>query len=411
MKEACLLTQASLLHTFLREIRTLSSKLYGGITLKQVRMGIIGAGARSGLGDYWHKPGGDSIVVAVADVREERAEAFRERVNEDCFVTTDYKELLARDDIDAVAILTPDYLHEEHAMAALEAGKHVYCEKPLAITTEGCDNIIETAERTGQHLMVGFNMRYMNMFQTMKGIVDSGVIGDVKAVWVRHFVGLGGPFYFHDWHAKRENGTSLLLQKGSHDIDIIHWIAGSYTKRVSAFGSLDVFGEQSEDIPCETCDRLDAKTDEELEQLNERVPHDEVDVEDNNMVIMELENGIKASYMQCHFTPDYHRNYTFIGTKGRMENSEPDGKVYVKTRKSNSWEELSDREYDIKPATGSHGGADPVICGDFTKLVLTGEEPIPSTLDGRMSVAVGCAAAESMRSAGKVVEINRPVKK
>src|SRR5699024_10978380 len=121
---------------------------------------------------------------AVSDIRLERAEKFRDRVNKDCFVTTDYKALLAREDIDAVAILTPDHMHEEHAIAALEAGKHVYCEKPLAITIEGCDRIIETAERTGKHLMVGFNMRYMNMFQTMKGIVDSGVIGDIKAVWV-----------------------------------------------------------------------------------------------------------------------------------------------------------------------------------------------------------------------------------
>lgn len=379
--------------------------------VEQVRMGIIGAGARSTIGDYWHRPDGDSVVNAVSDIRLERAEKFRDRVNKDCFVTTDYKALLAREDIDAVAILTPDHMHEEHAIAALEAGKHVYCEKPLAITIEGCDRIIETAERTGKHLMVGFNMRYMNMFQTMKGIVDSGVIGDIKAVWVRHFVGFGGPFYFHDWHAKRENSTSLLLQKGSHDIDIIHWIAGSYAKRVSAFGSLDVFGKQAEEIPCETCDRLDQKTDEELSQLNERIPHDEVDVEDNNVVIMELENGIKASYLQCHFTPDYHRNYTFIGTKGRMENSEPDGKVYVKTRKSNSWEELSDREYKIKPAEGTHGGADPVICADFIKLVKDNKDPIPTTLDGRMSVAVGCAAAESMRHNGKVVEISRPTKK
>lgn len=73
------------------------------------------------------------------------------------------------------------------------------------------------------------------------------------------------------------------------------------------------------------------------------------------MLIMELEGGIKASYLQCHFTPDYSRNYTFIGTKGRIENDDVNNKIYLKTRKSNSWEELSDVVYEMKPEEGSHG--------------------------------------------------------
>lgn len=377
--------------------------------MTQVRMGVIGAGLRSGIAKHWHHPEGDSVVVAAADINPENLEKFRERVHQDCDVMTDYKELLKRDDIDAVAITTPDYLHEEHAIAALKAGKHVYCEKPLAISDEGCDRIIETAEKTGKHLMVGFNMRYMNMFRTMKGIVDSGVIGDVKAVWVRHFVGHGGFFYYHDWHGLKKNTTSLLLQKGSHDIDIIHWIAGSYAKKVSAFGSLDFFGgDKPNDLTCPNCDIRDTCTDVSPGTLIECAFREEIDVEDNNMVIMELENGIKASYLQCHFTPDYHRNYTFIGTKGRMENSEPDGKVYVKTRKSHSWEQYSDRVYDIKKAEGGHGGADPVITREFIDLVLHDKQPVPSPLDGRMSVATGVAAAKSMRNGGKVMEVSRP---
>ncbi|MDQ0255878.1 putative dehydrogenase [Evansella vedderi] len=377
--------------------------------MKQVRMGIIGAGLRSGIAKYWHQPEKNSIVVGVADISTKRLDEFKEKIDDNCFATTDYKELLRREDIDAVAITSPDYLHEEHAIAALEAGKHVYCEKPLAITVEGCDNIIQTAERTGKHLMIGFNMRYMNMYRTMKGIVDSGVIGDIKAVWVRHFVGYGGYFYYHDWHALKKNTTSLLLQKGSHDIDIIHWIAGSYTKRVSAFGSLDFYGgDKSNNLTCPTCDIQDSCTEASPGVLVECAYREEIDVEDNNVVIMELENGVKASYLQCHFTPDYQRNYTFIGTKGRMENSEPDGKVYVKTRKSNTWEEYSDQTYEIKKAEGSHGGADPIICKDFIDLILNDKSPIPTILDGRMSVATGCAAAESMRNNGKTVEVKRP---
>ena len=259
-------------------------------------------------------------------------------------------------------------------------------------------------------MMIGFNMRYMNIFRTMKEIVDSGAIGEIKAVWVRHFVGMGGDFYYHDWHATRANTTSLLLQKGSHDIDMIHWITGHYTKRVAAFGSLDFFGgSMPNDLTCDRCelvaDCTDAQPDSPRRQCAFRA---EVDVEDNQVMIMELEGGIKASYLQCHFTPDYHRNYTFIGTEGRIENSEPDMKVWLKRRRPNSGHGLTDREVQIPSAVGTHGGADPVICEDFLDMVIDGKDPIATPLAGRMSVAVGCAGAQSMRNGGMPVVVPRP---
>jgi predicted dehydrogenase len=376
--------------------------------MTQLRIGVIGTGLRSSIAKYWHNPEGNSVIVGAADVSLKALEKFKNEIDKDIFVTTDYKELLEREDIDAVAILSPDYLHEEHAAAALQAGKHVYCEKPLAITPEGCDRIINEAEKSGKHLMIGFNMRYMSMYQTMKEIIDSGVIGDIKAVWVRHFVGLGGYYYYHDWHGTRANTTSLLLQKASHDIDVIHWLTGSYATKVSAFGSLDYYGgDQPNDLHCPDCEIKDTCPDASLQTLTQCAFRQEIDVEDNNMLIMELEGGIKASYMQCHFTPDYSRNYTFIGTKGRLENDDVNDKVYVKTRKSGSWHEMSDITYEMKKMAGTHGGADPRICQDFVDLVLHNKQPLTTPFAGRMSVAVGYAATESIRSGGKVVEIDQ----
>ncbi|NWQ40727.1 Gfo/Idh/MocA family oxidoreductase [Bacillus sp. EB106-08-02-XG196] len=376
--------------------------------MTQVRIGVIGTGGRSTIVEYWHNPTGNSVVVGAADVSLKALEKFKKEINHEAFVTTDYKELLARGDIDAVAILTPDYLHEEHATAALRAGKHVYCEKPLAITPEACDRILDEAKKSGKHFMIGFNMRYMSMYQTMKEIIDSGVIGDIKAVWVRHFVGLGGYFYYHDWHGTAANTTSLLLQKASHDIDVIHWLTGSYAAKVSAFGSLDYYGgDKPNDLHCPDCELKDTCPDASLERLTQCAFREEIDVEDNSMIIMELEGGIKASYMQCHFTPDYSRNYTIIGTKGRIENDDVNDKVYVKTRKSGSWHEMSDIVYEMKKMPGTHGGADPRICEDFVNLVLFDKQPLTTSFAGRMSVAVGCAATESIRSGGKVVQVNQ----
>jgi predicted dehydrogenase len=346
--------------------------------------------------------------VAGADISKEKLQEFRKGVNPDAFVTLDYRRLLARKDVDAVAVTSPDFCHEEHATAALEAGKHVFCEKPLAITTKGCDRILTAWKKSGRRLMVGFNMRYMNMFRAMKEIAESGVLGEIRAVWVRHFVGEGGNFYYHDWHATRAHTTSLLLQKGSHDLDMIHWITGRYTRRVCAFGGLDYFGgKMPNDLTCARCTRQLTCPDVQPPKSPRQQCcfRQEVDVEDNNLVILELEGGVKACYLQCHFTPDYQRNYVFIGTLGRMENSEPEEKVWVKTRRSMTWRDYADRTYEVKAAVGTHGGADPIICEDFVAMVLEGKEPLASPIAGRMAVAAGCAAAESMRHGGMPVDV------
>jgi len=374
--------------------------------MKQVRMGIIGVSGRGGIAVHWHKPGGKSIVVAGADVSDKNLNEFRKKYP-NSFITKDYKELLKRKDVDAVAIISPDWTHEEYAIAALRAGKHVYCEKPIAITIAGCDRILVEAKKSGKKFMVGFNMRYMSVFPVMKDIIDRGSIGEIKAVWVRHFVGLGGQFYYHDWHANRKNSTGLLLQKGSHDIDMIHYLTGKYTTKVSAFGSLDYFGgNKPNDLRCKNC--------KEKETCWEFIDHatmdqccfrKEVNVEDNNMVIMELEGGIKATYLQNHFTPEYLRNYVVIGTEGRIE-CVSDDKVIVKMRPHvKKVKNYSDKEVTLKPIEGGHGGADPIICGDFITYVLTGKKSKTTPVAGRMSVAVGCLATQSIRKGGRVIKI------
>lgn len=376
---------------------------------KQIRIGIIGVGGRGAIAVHLHNPAGRSIVAAGADINKDFLKDFKGKFGNSVFTTTDYRELLKRKDVDAVAVTSPDFMHEEHAVASLEAGKHVFCEKPLAITVRGCDRILRAWKKSGRRLMVGFNMRYMNIFRTMKEIVDSGAIGEIKAVWVRHFVGWGGTWYFHDWHANRKKTTGLLLQKASHDFDMIHWISGKYTRKVAAFGGLDFYGgKKPNDLECPDCpDRETCNEYQEWPHHQHCVFRKEVDVEDNSVVMMELENGIKAVYTQCHFAPDYFRNYTFIGTEGRVENLDDSSRVIVLTRtQTKKRKNLANRTYDIKPAEGGHGGADPDICKDFIDMIDKGKEPEATPVAGRMSVAVGCAATRSLRSNGKVMDIS-----
>lgn len=381
--------------------------------MTKVRIGIIGASGRGGLAEYWHDPTGRSVVVGAADVSAGALTWFQENVNEKGFVTKDHRELLARNDIDAIAVMSPDFTHEQYVCDAFEAGKHVFTEKPMAITTDGCDRMLRAWIASGKHFMVGFNMRYLNIFRVMKDAIDSGAIGEVKAVWVRHFVGAGGGWYYHDWHGTSRNTTGLLLQKASHDFDMIHWLTGRYTVRVAASGGLDYYGgDKPNDLHCPVCPEKDTCVEYQYEdrasdnKMDLCVFRKEVDVEDSNIVMMELEGGIRASYMQCHFTPDYCRNYTIIGTEGRLENLDDGSKVIIRMRdQSKRWRNLANYDLAVKPASGGHGGADPVICKDFIDMLLDDKRPLATPLAGRMSVAAGCAATWSLRNGWQPVAV------
>ena len=194
--------------------------------MKKLQIGLIATGGRGVHGFEAHRPEQGIEIVAGADIAPAAQAHFKETFP-DARTFTDYRDLLKIKSIGAVIIATPDYLHEEMAVAALEAGKAVYLEKPMAITIEGCDRILKTAMRTGSKLFVGHNMRHFPVVLKMKEVIDSGLIGEVQVGWCRHFVGYGGDAYFRDWHSEQRYSNGLLLQKGAHDIDVMHWLMGS----------------------------------------------------------------------------------------------------------------------------------------------------------------------------------------
>ncbi len=125
----------------------------------------------------------------------------------------------------------PDHTHAGLACEALHAREPVLVEKPLDITVDRCDQVLRTADETGTRLYVGHDMRHMPVIRLMRDLVEGGAIGTVKTVWVRHFAGLGGDWYFSDWHAERRYSTGLLLQKPAHDLDVVHWPADGCARR------------------------------------------------------------------------------------------------------------------------------------------------------------------------------------
>ena len=202
------------------------------------KLGVIGVGNRSYLIKAMAEQK-DWEISYFCDVDESLKDKFKEQYPNAKF-TTNYQDVLADPEICAVFILTPDHLHEEHTVAALQSGKAVYLEKPIAISIEGSDRILRTAMENKTRLFVGHNMRYFPVVLKMKEIVDSGIIGEVQCAWCRHFVNYGGDAYFRDWHSEQKNTCGLLLQKGAHDIDVMNYIMNTHAKRVVGMGMLSV---------------------------------------------------------------------------------------------------------------------------------------------------------------------------
>ena len=386
------------------------------MTSDDLRIGVVGVGERARLAVHAHRPGSGSRVVACADPHPRGRQTAQALFGPDVPVHPDHRALLdAR--LDAVMVLTPDHLHAQGVLDALHAGIPVFVEKPLAITTEDCDLVLRTAQATGTRLYVGHNLRHAPVIRQMRQLVLDGAIGRVRAVWCRHFVGHGGDFYFKDWHAERRNTTSLLLQKGAHDLDVIHWLAGGFIRRVTALGDLAVYGGISERE-----DRAGERMTDWYDPSENWPPtaltglNPVVDVEDISMLTGRTDNGVLVSYQQCHFTPDYWRNYTVIGDHGRLENfGDLDGSVIkVWNSRRSGYRDDADETVEVPQSQGTHGthegheahgGADRLLVEEFLRFASGGGHTETSPVAAREAVAAGHAATRSLRSGGDPVEV------
>lgn len=387
-------------HANQKGIHTAMAKPAQNTSTKPLRVGVVGVGARSPLALNAETSSVPAEVVAACDPHRLARERVRSRLGKDpdSFVLTSTVSDLLAADLDVVFVTSPDSTHAEVACELLEGGVAVYLEKPMAIQLDDATRILTTAYKTGTKLYVGHNMRHMSVVRTMRDLIRSGRIGEVKAIWCRHFVGSGGDFYFKDWHATREHGTGLLLQKAAHDIDVMHWLAESHTTEVVGMGDLMVYGQVT--------DRAD-HSDELMQDwysldnwppLAQRGLNQVIDVEDLSMMLMRMESGVLASYQQCHFTPDYWRNYTVIGTQGRLENFGDGSTGVIKLwNKRTNFNPDGDEQFPILGNSEGHDDADQLIVDEFLRFVANGAQTETSPLGAWYCVAAGIQATDSLR--------------
>ena len=215
------------------------------------RMGAIGTGGRGTyLTEQFREHGAE--MAAVCDVYERRLENGRRAASPGAAAHYDYRRLLDDATIDAVVIATPDHLHARMLIDAVEAGKHVYIEKPLARTVDEGFRMIDAVRRTGRTVLVGTQRRSYDLYGEAKRLLDSGVAGDIRLVnawWVNRWdalrtqpisgrleweLFLGGapkrafdPVRYFNWLAFRDYSGGMMIGQAAHVVDAVQWMMNS----------------------------------------------------------------------------------------------------------------------------------------------------------------------------------------
>jgi predicted dehydrogenase len=197
--------------------------------MRKVKIGIVGCG---GIANNKHLPAiqknGNYEIVAFCDIEKERAVAAKEKYGTaEARVYTDYTELVKETELEAVYVLTPNKSHSAISVAAMKAGKHVMCEKPMAKSYADAKLMLDTAKETGKLLTIGYQNRYRQDSSYLKTVCDNGDLGDIyyaRAHAVRRrAVPTWGVFLNEE-----EQGGGPLIDIGTHALDLTLWMMNNY---------------------------------------------------------------------------------------------------------------------------------------------------------------------------------------
>ena len=210
-----------------------------------IRFGLIGCGRVAPRHAQSFSELADARLVAVADVIESRAQRFAKEYRAEAY--TDYRRLLERRDIDVVNICTPSGMHAQMAIEAMQAGKHVIVEKPMAMNLRDADRMIASEQATGVKLCVILQNRYNPPMQDLRRVVDEGklgklLLGNATVRWFRP-----QEYYEDGWHGTYALDGGALMNQSIHHIDALQWFMGD-VESVFAYTATLAHKMEAEDV-------------------------------------------------------------------------------------------------------------------------------------------------------------------
>ena len=332
----------------------------------KVNVGVIGCGS---IAQNRHFPEYDSHqetnIMAVCDIDQDRANAAAQRYNAQAY--TDYIELLKNKDIDVVSVCTPNYLHASITIAALEAGKHVLCEKPMATSLKEAEKMNEAAAKSGKILMIGHNQRFVPSHQKAKKLIESGEVGKVYSF--RTAFGHSGPETWsvdgrNSWFFKKDQAViGAMGDLGVHKADLLRYVLGEEFVEVGAFV--------------------------------ETSAKEQADVDDIAACILRTGSGIIGT-LTASWSYAKEDNATVIYAEKAVLRLEDDPKYSLIIHQKNGKTETF--ELGGIQTNDSGGQHDSGVINHFIKCVVNNEEPLVTGIEGLHSLKVILGAMESNAS-------------
>ena len=321
-------------------------------------------------------------LLALVSRNPENAKKVNESEGLSCDIATDVDDILKRDDIHIIIIATPSGAHMEPAVAAAEAGKHVVVEKPLEITLDRCDKIIDACNKNNVKLCTIFPSRFLDSNMELKKAVDAGrfgrlTLGETTCKWWRsqQYYDEGG------WKGtKALDGGGALMNQAIHNVDLLLWMMGQPT-HITGFTAT--------------------------------LAHERIEVEDTAVACLRFANGalgVIEATTSVH--PGLPKTIAVHGDKGTAVIEQEDILTWDITPASPEDDEIKSRFAKKVGATG--GASDPAAIShqgharqltDFVQAIQEGRAPLVDGAEGRKAVELILAIYQSMQD-GKVVTIN-----
>jgi predicted dehydrogenase len=321
-------------------------------------------------------------VVAVVDSVPAALERFAAKHELRCELSSSLAPVLARPDVDIVIVSTPSGAHMDSAVAAAQAGKHVVVEKPLEITEERCDRIIEACDRHRVKLCTIFPSRFAEANRTLKAAVDAGrfgrlTLGETTCKWWR-------PQSYYDqggWRGtKALDGGGALMNQAIHNVDLLLWVMGPVTQ-VSAFSAT--------------------------------LAHERIEVEDTAVACLRFANGaLGVIEATTSVYPGFAKTIAVHGDRGSVVIEQEDVLRWEFTPEAPEDQRVKERFAQKVGASG--GSSDPSAIShvgharqlaDFVQAIKTGSAPLVDGREGRKSVEVIRAVYRAAQT-GRTVEIS-----
>lgn len=374
------------------------------IFMQKINIAVIGCGSRGRrvVSSFLRAADGKASVCCVYDPSAEAVSIAQGTWQDQEFrIAGSMEEAVSSRDVDMVAIFSPNAFHCEAILAALAHGKKVFSEKPLATTLEDCEKIIAAEKRSGISIMTGFVLRYSPLYRKVKELLAGGTFGkiiNISASENRETFGGGASMSSSmGWRRLRSMSGPYLLEKCSHDLDLLNWFAGGVPEKVSAFCGLNFFVPENGYMH----DKYDHDIFASLVEEKYRVDPftSSKDIFDNHSVIMEYASGIRASFQLTLANAIPER---------RMYISCTEGTIIVECFSGVITYSRLDEPYvtTLKfKGCNTHGSGDEIMAEEVMKAVLEGKSMAVSGSANGLDCARVALAADESALTGKTVSL------